>query len=111
MRYDIFLTQATPEAKAELAKHFDLCTCCDFDGVIWLDAIYFNGDISIHGVGYYCDGDELPVASPSPEKIARFYVNDALAHGNTVILTPDVNEFTRLLTKLKSKYDESDNDD
>lgn len=100
MTYDIYLTQASDEAKAGLAKHYHLCKCCDFENVIWLSAININGKITIHGAGHFDRGGlELPVEKPTPEKVCRFYVTDAFAHGNSVILTPDVDEFASLINK------------
>lgn len=104
MNYSIFLTQASDEAKAELAKHFSMCECCKMSNTIWLDASNVTGKVIIHGAGHFDkDSMGLPVNEPTAEKVCRFYVADTLAHGNTVILTPDVNEFISLINKYYPK--------
>lgn len=100
MIYDIYLTDASTEAKSLLKKkHFSMCKCCDFDGVMWLSACKDDGRITIHGVGYSGEGDDLPINHPTSVKVCTFYVADSLQHGNTVILTPDVKEFISLIHK------------
>lgn len=97
MTYDIYLTQASDEAKKELAKLFEMCPCCDFEGVAWLNPYAVNGEITIHGIGYTSEDDDL--IKPTPEKECRYCVHESLQHGDTVILTPDVNEFISLINK------------
>lgn len=103
MTYDIYLTDDVVAAKMILRKHFHLCKCCDFDNVIWLHAVknvFKGGRPVIHGVGYFDEDNlELPIDDPTPIKVCHFYVNDELLHGNTVILTPDVDEFIELINK------------
>lgn len=101
MNYSIFLTQASDEAKAELAKHFEMCPCCGFEGTIWLNPYMVNGEITIHGIGYTSEDDDL--IDPTPEKECRYCVAEALQHRETVILTPDVNEFISLINKYYPK--------
>lgn len=99
MTYDIYLTQATDEAKAELAKRFEMCKCCDFDGNLWLSACKNDGTVIIHGVGYFNKLDDLPIKNPTSEKVCQLYVKDALSRSFTVILTPDVDEFVKLVKR------------
>lgn len=104
MKYEAYLTQASAEAKKELRKHFYMCKCCGFDDTIWLSAVSINGNITIHGVGYFDnDGLEGLIEKPSPERVCQFYVADALKHGNTVVLTPDVNEFINFINRYICK--------
>lgn len=92
MKYSILLTNNTPEIRERLSQQFSLCPCCEFKDAKWLNC--FPDDNSVHGLGYALE-DTMPDSTPA--KVFRWCIEDALAHGDTVILTPSVDEFLSLI--------------
>lgn len=100
MKYRIYLTDASDETKSKVAEKFTICPGCNIANVIWLSASDISGKTVIHGEGYYDRGNHCPpIDYYSSEEVCRYGVKDDLAHGHTVILTPDVDEFIELVDK------------
>lgn len=100
MRYRIYLTDASDEAKNKVAAKFTMCPCCNMAGTIWLSASDLPGKTVIHGEGYYDEENHFPPTDYySSEEVCRYCVKDELTHGRTVILTPDADTFISLVDK------------
>lgn len=100
MKYRIYLTDASNEAKNKVAAKFTMCSCCNITNTIWLSASDISGKTVIHGEGYYDEENRFPpIDYYSSEEVCRYCVKDNLTHGHTVILTPDVDEFIRLINE------------
>lgn len=98
MKYRVYLTQASEEAKERLSHRFSMCPCCYKEGVEWLSAnTGSSGGIVIHGWGSP-DGTGM-----SAREVCRFLVGEDLYYGHTVVLTPDVEEFERMADEYAGK--------
>lgn len=71
---------------------------------IWLSASDIADETVIHGEGYYDKENHYPpIDYYSSEEVCRYGVKDDLAHGCTVILTPDADTFISLVDKYLLK--------
>lgn len=98
MKYRIYLTEVTENNRESLSEKYVMCRCGEFPHTMWLSASDVTGKVVLHGVGYDSSADEYPpTMGLTPEEVCQSCVDDDLRYGHTVFLTPDVNEFIRLI--------------
>lgn len=76
----IFLRLNTQEIRNRLScAGFQICSCCEFDGSVWLNGSSRDG--FIHGIGYpYEDMPEL-----SPKEVCALTISDEKKCGNIIV--------------------------